>query len=192
MRLVVKLGCVLALLLLSGGAASGQVPDLVGGWDLEMQVLLGGEELACVYGGSCQITSQDGAQFVGTADLELTSGPASCPPMMSASISGEWTQNGLVGTLDGGEAFGMAFFNGNLGQVPATTVVAKAAPGTTYSGPFNVPDGEPFQGESGTWSAVARGVAVLQIPSLGPAGLTALILLLLVGGSWLLVRSRLV
>lgn len=194
MRLTIR-GCsCLALLLLAASPLLGQVPDLRGTWDLEMEVFLTGQDFPCQYTGSANITVQDGTAFQGMADLQLTNGPEVCPGMMSASLSGEWVNGQLQGTLDGGEAYGMASFSGSLGQQgPTQTAVAKAAaPGTTYVGPFTVTSG-PFAGASGGgWMSVARGFAVLAIPGLGPAGLTALILLLLVGGSWLLIRGRLV
>jgi hypothetical protein len=197
----------LVLLVVAPSLAQEPPPDLLGTWQLTMEVFLElqAEQAAppekgipepepCVYEGTAEITNQVGAQFDGTAELDLVAGPAACPPMMMASLDGQWEAGTLGGTLNGGDAFGVAAFNGQL-QSPgllSPTVAAKAAPGTIYGGGFAVTSGPFTASSSGSWTGVAQGVAPIDIPDLGPTGTTGLILLLLVGGAWLLVRGRLV
>lgn len=183
-----------ATLVVSGVPVLGQTPDFLGTWDMSMQVLLGQQNESCTYSGTVQVSSQIGNAIEGTAVLDLVEGPDGCPSMMTADLTGVWGDNMLNGTLDGGEAYGTASFQGSLGMPLSTTSEPpnKATQGTTYSGPFSVSEGPYTSSSAGTWSAVARGATALAIPSVGPVGVTALILLLLVGGAWLLMQRRLV
>jgi hypothetical protein len=170
-----------AALLTATPSARGQEelnPDISGTWNLQMTTLLEGEEQPCVYVGTVQASQVDSV-WEGPAELGLVTGPPACPAEMIGDLTGNLETEGgvttITGFIDGGGPDGNADFSGTI------------TPNPGGSGSFAVTQG-PFLGEEGTWLAQLRQ-SLLEIPGLTPAGLTALTLLLLAGGAWLLSRQ---
>ena len=174
----------LPLLLLSVPAAHAQSLDVTGSWSIQMATMPPAQPKAGVAGCGFQGTAnvvQTGSRFTGDASVDLTSGGMTCPPFMSANLSGDVTGNTVsMGMAMGGGAFGTATFTG--------TVLTAAARGaaTNMGGSFTVTGG-PFSGTSGTWSATQQA-PVAAVPALGVKGLAALALLLLATALWFLLR----
>lgn len=177
-RLVIRrLALAAAFLLFTVPAAHGQEPppDLTGQWLLGTTVQLSGEASPCVFEGIADI-AQQGTQLSGTARLSLVSGPAACPAVMTAELSGA-VEDGEVVSLTG-------MLGGQLGTVDFTGTLS---PNPGGGGDFTVTSG-PFQGEEGTWTAQLVQSAA-QIPTLVPLGL-ALLALALVAAGTLFLRRR--
>lgn len=150
------------------------VPDYSGTWTLDSTLQIPDEMGPCVFTGSAEI-QQMGTALSGNAVQTLTGGPAACPPMMMASLTGEVDMMGCVtlGALSG--PLGSAFFTGCPGNMELTLV-----------GDVAVETG-PFSGSDGDWSA-ALEADLLAIPTLSTVGLVALALLLLAVGTWVMRR----
>lgn len=195
MNRIVSLAAVLILALVAGApgtVAQAQQPDLTGTWNMDAEVNLPVDQPAlqgeaaskgvvqepdCIYQGRAQITD-DGGQLSGQVDLVLVEGLEGCPMEMMATLSGG-TQTGeavgsvlVSGTLDGGEAFGMASFTGSISTNPGG------------SGTLSVSSG-PFAGGSGGWM-VQLQQSVLEIPTVSAVGLLLLTVLILSAGTLVL------
>ena len=169
-RLALCFGLALAL------PAVGQAPPDYGGtWSLETVAQLPNDGGTCIFTGAVTL-EQDGNDLTGDVFVILVDGPAACPPTMMATLGGAVDPMGCVslGTLIG--PLGQVTFAGCPGDAPGT-----------LNGTWQVESG-PFQGGDGTWSAVLQQGSVLEVPSLTEVGLTALALLLLVSGLWMLRR----
>ena len=86
----------LLLLLLPAPAAQAQGLDVTGSWSIQMQTVVTAKGEAVVIGCNFQGTAnvvQTGSQFTGDATVNLTSGGMTCPPTMSANLSGNVTGN---------------------------------------------------------------------------------------------------
>ena len=143
--------------------------DISGSWLMETTVNLPDSTEPCVYGGDCEMT-QVGDQLSGTVDLALVSGPAECPPEMTASLDGQVEGDAVFGTLEGPQ--GQAGFQGSRAN--------------SFIGSFLAEDGD-FEGSEGEWLAVRP--SVLDIPTLSAAGFILLVLALLAAGAWVF-RTR--
>lgn len=165
--------------LLIAASSTAQVPDYSGTWSLSTVAELPDDGGTCVFEGTAQVT-QDGTELSGTATLMLVDGPAACPPMMMADLSGAVGEGDCVtlGLLLGGQ-LGEATFSGCPGNLP-----------DTLDGQFQVTSG-PFAGTGGSWSAVL-GPSVLAIPTLSALGLAALVVVLMLTGAWLMRRRTIV
>lgn len=166
---------VAALLPAAAEAGLAVMPDLSGNWSLSASSQLPGENEPCVYQGTGQL-QQVGSQVTGQATLMLVSGPPACPDEMMANVDG--SLDGLLfgGQLDGGQLLGIMDFTGQVSQ-----------DGRMISGDNSVPDGQPFQGATGTWMS-ERLFATIAIPTLTGVGLALLVVLLLSGGLLILRR----
>jgi len=156
-------------------SAQTPIPDLSGQWLLSADVLLEGETVPCHFEGLANIM-QDGTMLSGNVTLGLITGPAACPPEMSAMLSGGielGTQVLLFGQLGGD--LGTLDFSGQISPNPGG------------GGDFIVRQGM-FAGAMGVWAA-QMVESVLQIPTLTAVGLTLLTLLLLGVGTLLLRHS---
>ena len=168
----------LALALVAPAAIRAQ-SELEGTWELQAETTLSGEETPCLYQGQLPLTQNEN-DWSGPAELFLLSGPAACPAEMTGDLTGNITQDGNDFFIDG-------FVDGTAPQGAATfTGVLSANPGG--GGTFAVTDG-PFQDEEGVWAAELLE-SILEIPHLGPLGLTVLTALLLGAGAWILARSQ--
>ena len=174
----------LLLLLLAAPAAQAQSLDVTGLWSIQMQTVATAKSGAVVIGCSFQGTAdvvQTGSQFTGDATVNLSSGGMTCPPFMSANLSGNVTGNTVsMGMAMGGGTFGTANFTGTVSTAPARGA------GTTMSGTFTATGG-PFSGTSGTWNGTQQA-PIATVPALGARGLVALALLLLATALWFLLR----
>jgi len=174
----------LPLLLLPAPAARAQSLDVSGSWSIQMRIVSNAHSAAVVTGCDFQGTAnvvQNGSQFTGDASVDLTAGGITCPPSMSANLSGDVTGNTVsMGMAMGGGAFGTGTFTGTV-----LTAAARGA-GTNMGGSFTVTGG-PFAGTGGTWSATQQA-PVAAVPALGTKGLAALALLLLATALWFLLR----
>ncbi|MFP3941378.1 MAG: hypothetical protein ACLF0P_13855 [Thermoanaerobaculia bacterium] len=170
------LGVVLAAALATPAAA--QI-DLTGTWNLEMTTTLPGEETPCLYQGTVQATQATDDSWNGPVELSLVSGPQACPAEMLGDGTGFVEQGEdeafITGTIDGGEEFGLATFDGTI------------LPNPGGGGDFSVDEGE-FADEEGTWSMELLQ-SVLEIPAATPVGLAVLTFLLLGAGGWVLSRQ---
>lgn len=146
--------------------------DLSGSWNMDTTANLPEEASPCIYSGDCEM-QQTGSSLGGTVVLGLVSGPASCPPEMTATIEGTVDDDDVFGSLLGGQ-LGTASFEGTRSNSFAGTFVAGG-------------DG-PFADGSGSWLAVRP--SVLEIPTASVTGLILLVLMLLLGGTWLLRSER--
>ncbi len=142
--------------------------DLSGAWNMDTTAELPEEASPCIYSGDCQM-QQDGSSLSGTVVLGLVSGPADCPPEMTATIEGTVEGDSVFGTLLGGQ-LGTASFQGSRTN--------------SFTGTFLTSPEGPFAGGDGTWLAVRP--SVLEIPTASATGLILLVLMLLAGGTWLL------
>ena len=174
------------LLLLPARAARAQGLDVTGSWSIQMQTISQPPAPAksvvnsCTFQGTANVV-QTGSQFTGDASVDLTSGGITCPPSMSANLSGDVTGNTVtMGMAMGGGAFGTGTFTGTV-----LTAAARGA-GTNMGGSFAVTGG-PFSGTGGTWSATQQA-PIAAVPALGAKGLAALALLLLATALWFLLR----
>jgi hypothetical protein len=174
----------LLLLLLPAPAAQAQSLDVTGLWSIQMQTVAKATSGAVVIGCSFQGTAdvvQTGSQFTGDATVNLSSGGMTCPPFMSASLSGNVTGSTVsMGMAMGGGTFGTANFTGTVATAPARGAA------TTMSGTFAATGG-PFSGTSGTWNGTQQA-PIAAVPALGAKGLAALALLLLAAALWFLLR----
>jgi hypothetical protein len=174
----------LLLLLLPAPAAQAQSLDVTGPWSIQMQTVAAEKAAAVVIGCGFQGTAdvvQTGSQFTGDAAVNLSSGGMTCPPFMSASLSGNVTGNTVsMGMAMGGGTFGTANFTGTVSTAPARGA------GTTMTGTFTVTGG-PFSGTTGTWNGTQQA-PIAAVPALGAKGLAALALLLLATALWFLLR----
>jgi hypothetical protein len=175
----------LLTLLLPAPAAHAQGLDVTGSWSIQMHTQFtdegGAVVVGCIFDGTANVV-QTGSQFTGDATVTLTSGGMTCPPTMSAGLSGDVTGNTVsMGMAMGGGAFGTGTFTGTVPPAPP-----KGGAGASMSGTFAVTDG-PFAGTGGTWSALQLA-PIAAVPALGPKGLAALALLLLAAALWLLLR----
>ncbi len=174
-----------ALLLLSPlPAAQAQGLDVTGSWSIQMHTVFtdrgGAVVVGCIFEGTANVV-QTGSQFGGDATVKLTSGGMTCPPTMSAGLSGDVTGNTVsMGMAMGGGAFGTGTFTGTVQTAPA------GGAGTNMTGTFTVTSG-PFSDTGGTWSALQLA-PIAAVPALGAKGLTALALLLLATALWFLLR----
>ena len=177
MRRLACLNAVLILVVLSlftTSFALAQPPNLSGRWNLSASGMLVTGGMPCTFQGHGDMM-QDGNQLSGQAELMLVSGPAECPAEMSANLAGMLDGPSFVGTLDGGQMFGMLNFSGMLGQ-----------DGRSLEGNYSVTSG-PFMGTTGAWnSALVDGFL---IPVLDVAGILLLTVLLAYTGSKLLRRK---
>lgn len=153
-------------------AQGAPVPDLAGQWLLSTDVLLEGETVPCHFEGLARIM-QDGTELSGEVTLGLVTGPAACPPEMTAQLSG--------GLEIGTEVYLFGQLGGDLG---ALNFSGQISPNPGGGGDFNVTQGM-YMGLTGTWAAELLE-SVLQIPTLTAVGLTLLTLLLLGAGALLL------
>jgi hypothetical protein len=174
----------LLLLLLPAPAAQAQNVDVTGSWSIQMQTVPRAKAAAvvngCVFAGTANVI-QTGSQFSGDAAVNLSSGGMTCPPFMSASLSGNVTGSTVsMGMAMGGGTFGTANFTGTVSTAPARGA------GTNISGTFTATGG-PFSGTSGNWSATQQA-PIAAVPALGGKGLAALALLLLAAALWFLLR----
>ena len=197
-----------AALLVSTTAAYGQPPeppaaDLTGTWTLEATeqmpnpeattdadaVVLQGE---CTFSGSASVSQDAGGALTGDATLNLVSGDAECPTSMTASLTGSVEGSDVtMGMMVGGGMLGEAIFDGTIGgeELKSGPAIAeKAVAALTVTGNNSVTSG-PFTGVSGTFTAVVRQ-SVVEIPTLGRTGLSALIALLIAAGAVVLARRR--
>lgn len=181
---------IVVLLALSGALAYPGTPpaDITGTWSVSMTAVFP-DQTTCQYSGSAEI-SQDGPTINGTVVQNRVSGPADiCPPTMNADLSGTIDGDSVIGTLDGGQSFGMASFTGTIGPG-----------GSSLSGTFEtgfdmqpgllsliLPAGitEPFPGVTGTFNGDRVDTAA--IPALNLWGL-ALLTTGLLAASLLLLR----
>lgn len=155
---------------LLAAAPALQAQDLSGSWLMDMNGNLPEVGEPCLYSGEC-VMSQVGNDLTGTVDLSLVSGPADCAAEMTAAIDGVVDGDDVFGTLSG--QAGEATFTGSRAN--------------SFIGDFAATEG-PFAGSSGDWLAVRPSVT--EIPALGGAGLTLLVLALLAGGAWVLRGRR--
>jgi len=193
MKVPTPLSFLAVLLVLCAAAAPAQPLDLQGNWQLTVNSTVfpagaGTADLpdkgvavdACTHQGTATLT-QDGTDFSGSATLMLIDGsPMQCPEEMMATISGSEVGGDISGTLTSAE-FGTADFDGSS----LVKVRGDKATGT-LAGTYLTTGGGPLNG-NGTWVAVARAT-VLDIPTLGPFGLTLLALIVLTAGAFLLRR----
>src|SRR6202023_197944 len=175
----------LLVLLLPAPAAQAQGLDVTGSWSIQMSTVARATNTAavttgCTFQGTANVV-QTGSQFAGDATVDLTSGGMTCPPTMSASLSGNVTGNTVsMGMAMGGGAFGTGTFTGTVLTAPARGA------GTNMGGSFAVTGG-PFSGTGGTLSATQLA-SIPAVPALGAKGLAALALLLLATALWFLLR----
>jgi len=187
---------VLSLLFLTGpglvATAQAQL-DHTGTWNLTTVTYLPNEDLPCDYAGQAVIT-QVGTTITGTAELTLTSGPATCPSEMSAKVTGVATDSGVeLGLLLGG-SLGEATFCSNSDKLCALpsgqpSKAAQAGNDTieadamSLAGPFSVTEGT-YAGQTGNWSAImVEAFSSLPVPTLAFYGaLVFILMLLLIGG----------
>lgn len=148
--------------------------DISGDWTLPTTCTLPTDDV-CVYDGGGTL-NQDGAQVGGTATLRLVNGPDACPMELMGSVMGTLEGLTFMGTIDGG----------NLGTLNFSAQVSDDL--QMMSGTSMIPDGQPFQGTTCTWSAQLR-LGVFAIPTLGEGAL-ALLALLLLGGGLVMLRRR--
>jgi hypothetical protein len=194
-----------AALLVSTTAAYGQpappAADLTGTWMLEATeqmpnpearsdgnaLVLQGE---CAFSGSASVTQDAGGALSGDATLNLQSGDAECPTSMTASLTGSVEGSDVtMGMMVGGGMLGEAIFDGTIGGEglkSGPAIADRAVTALTVTGNNSVTSG-PFTDVSGTFSAVVRQ-SVVEIPTLGPTGLIALIGLLCAAGALVLAR----
>ncbi len=169
-------------------------PDVSGTWALQTTAQLSDENEPCLFSGTARVV-QVGSRINGPAQLFLDSGPAACPAEMMAQLTGTVGPQGLSGTLNGGDLFGVASFQGqvNAGGVSLQGTIefqrragAGPAPGGGATGGFSVTSG-PFSGGMGTWDA--QLTEVMGIPVLTAAGVAFLTALILLSTIWLLRRT---
>jgi len=154
--------------------ATAQVPDVSGTWNITTNADLPADGGTCVFSGKVMI-EQMGASISGSPVLKLVSGPAACPPLMMASLTGTVDEKGCIdGMLSG--PLGTSYFNGCPDEG-----------GDGWSGDFANETG-PYAGAGGTFMAAL----VADIPTLSAVGLTALMVLILAIGGWLLRRRAVV
>lgn len=151
------------------------IPNLAGQWLLSADVVLEGETVPCHFEGLANVM-QDGTLLTGNVTLGLITGPAACPPEMSAQLNG--------GIEAGNQIFLFGQLGGDLGTLDFS---GQISPNPGGGGDFNVRQG-PFAGAMGVWAAQLIE-SVLQIPTLTAVGLTLLTLLLLGVGTLLLRHS---
>lgn len=145
-----------------------------GTWNITTTANLPGMGGVCQFAGQATL-QQDGVSISGTVVQKLVSGPAACPPMMTAMLTGTEDEEGCVdGSLTG--PLGTLYFSICPGKDP-----------NAVSGEFGTETG-PFAGASGTLMAIL----VEPIPTLSVVGLTALAILILAIGGWLLRRRAVV
>lgn len=149
-------------------APQASAQDLSGAWNMDTTAELPEEDSPCIYSGDCQM-QQNGSSLSGTVVLGLVSGPADCPPEMTATLDGLVEGDSVFGTLNGGQ-LGTASFQGSRTN--------------SFSGTFQASPEGPFAGGDGSWLAVRP--SVLEIPTVSEIGLILLVLMLLAGGTWLL------
>ena len=175
---------VLLVLFSPAVAMAGTDIDVAGIWDLQAETPVpnqgaqgeGEVPPICLFEGTAQV-SQDGTSLTGNAALALADGPVECPMELSASFTGNVSGSSIqMGMLMGGN-LGTASFTGGQGDFP-----------DTLQGSMNVDSG-PFNGITGFWTG-ARRQSVLDIPTLGGAGLVLLILALLAAATFVLRRHR--
>ncbi len=170
-----------SVLLIVSQATHAQNADLTGSWTVTFTAVPRVTVVApnnCTFQGTANV-NQNGGQLNGSLDVGLTSGPVSCPPVMSATLTGNVTGSQVtMGAMMGGGTLGQATFTG-------VAAVRKAGP-STVNGSFAATSG-PFTGTGGTFSAVKA--AVVAVPALNGSGL-ALLALLLLGAATLLLMRR--
>lgn len=167
----------LGALLLSAGAGAQTGVDLTGRWTLSASATVGGDAIVvCDFEGEANVV-QSQSQLSGDADLALVGGPTSdCPPEMSAVLDGTFANDSIqMGMLAGG--LGTADFQGRIAR-SLVERPRKEGSGPTLSGSFQVTSGT-FVNATGSWSAMPRALRSIDIPTLTPAGLTLLVLILL-------------
>lgn len=209
MRAIHSALCAAAVLLAATSPAFGQnappAADLTGAWTLQATFVLpmpvnpesttgmdaenGGP--MCGYEGTANLTQDGQGGVAGTASLGLIAGDTPpCPAEMSGMLTGTLAGTMLTGTLTDPN-LGEAAFDGSLNPQMAKTqgaIAAEAHAGLMLGGNNAVIVG-PFAGALGFWNAVAAP-SVIEIPTLGLAGLAALVLLLAASAAFLLVRRR--
>jgi len=164
-----------ALLVLGlAASAAAQAPDVSGTWKISTNADLPAGGGTCVFSGQAMI-EQMGPSISGTPVLKLVSGPAACPPIMSASLTGTVDEKGCI--------------NGMLSSGPLGTSYFSCCPNEEggCSGEFGNETG-PYAGGGGTFLAVMVEV----IPTLSAIGLIALTILVLAVGGWMLRRRAVV
>lgn len=155
-------------------------PNLAGTWVISASGQLPNENVPCEFEGTGNVT-QDGGQVGGPVTLTLVSGPEACPAEMMADLTGTIEGSSFFGLLDGGDLFGLAQFDGTIGN-----------DGQSLMGTFSViPRETPalemqFEGTTGTWTS--RFATVLQIPTLSAAALALLALILIVASLYVMRR----
>lgn len=169
--------------------------SLTGTWTLQASAFLPDIKTPCQYQGTLELSPTDGG-WIGPATLSFVSGPEGCPAELTAQCTANLDGGTVTGTLDGGDAFGMATFTGTLTGAAITGTLGDGAPQADKKAPvtpkaspggtFNTDSG-PFMGVGGTW--LAARLSVLAIPTLTESGLILLTLLLLASASLLLMRG---
>lgn len=179
----------LAACLVCVPASAQDAVDYTGTWDLAAEVPLveengeGGSDVlpVCMFEGTA-IIQQDGSSLTGEAMLMLVGvdPPGGCPAEMKAMLSNASVKDSTIsGSLDGGMDFGTADFTGSLSRHSRAPL--------SLSGSMNVTSG-PYLGVAGqaSWSGMQRQ----PMPATPGTFLAVLLVALLAGGSWLLMRRR--
>lgn len=177
--LVIVIFTVLALGIGASAIAQDALPaDVAGNWTLTATAppFDKGTVGLCRWQGPVTLTQTPNG-FTGSASMTLVDDPGGCmPPAATADLSGVVV----------GDAFDGAMAFGPLGTMTFTGMVGPD--GDSIAGDFDVEQGM-FTGLRGTWSA-GRSVSVLEIPTLGAAGMAALILLLAIAAVVAVRRRR--
>jgi hypothetical protein len=196
-----------AVLLATAPLALGQgappAANLSGSWNLQCTFELpvdpmlatGPDALdggpTCDYEGTAHVIQDGEGGVTGSASVALVAGDPPCPAEMSGSLTGSLVGTTLTGKLTDPN-LGESDFTGSLTPALAArqgAIAAGAQAGLMLAGTNMVVGQSPFAGATGTFMAVARA-SVVEIPTLGAAGLVALVLLLAASAAFLLLRRR--
>ncbi len=158
--------------------AAAQVPDLSGKWNLTTYADLPDDGGTCMFFGQV-VLEQMGSSLSGTPLLQLFDGPAACPPIMAASLTGTVDEKGCVDGMLSSGPLGTSYFSGCPGDGMKS-----------LGGDFGNETG-PYAGGGGTWMAV-MAPALAEIPTLDGLGLTLLAMLLVTAGGWALSRRAVI
>ncbi len=169
-RLFVPATVLLTLVLTVPAAAQ---PDVSGVWKIETNADLPENGGTCVFSGKATI-QQAGSSISGYPILKLVSGPVSCPPFLTAQLTGTVDEKACVDGMLSSGPLGTSYFSCCPGE------------GGGCNGEFGTETG-PYAGSGGTFAALMLP-SVLEIPTLTAGGLAALAILVLALGGWLLRR----
>ncbi len=165
------------ILFFSPAAFSQAAPDLSGEWTLTSSGLLHGENVPCQFTGG-GLMAQRGDDLAGQATLTRVSGPASCPAEMMADMRATVDGQGVYGSLDGGQLFGVLQFSGSVD-----------AESRQLSGSYTVDPGGPYGRATGDFHAAwSNGFA--DVPGLNIIGFLLLAGILSYAGASTLRRQR--